>query len=67
MGVAVAEEEGAAAEVVGVAEEWDKRGLKGNLPVSPAIDLSCGKGGDSEGSEFFNFFTFFFFFFFLRN
>lgn len=34
------EEEEAAAEEV-VAEGWDKRGLKGNLLVSPAIALSC--------------------------
>lgn len=45
-GVAEAEEVVAAAEVVAVAEadDWDKRGLKGNLPVSPAIALSCGRG-----------------------
>lgn len=36
--------------VVAAAEDWDKRDLKGKLPESPAIALSCG--GGSGGREF---------------
>lgn len=45
-GVVEEEEVGAAAGevVVEAAEDWDKRDLKGKLPESPAIALSCGRG-----------------------
>lgn len=42
---------GAEEVVVAVAEDWDKRGLKENLPVSPAIALSCGRGAVESGSS----------------